>query len=248
MDIEAKQNKNTFPDSVYTFKAEELNQIVNELQYIITTGGLTKNASDTTQVLAALRIIFEYMDSTKINDNNGVNTKSQYQRNRDFEAAIAGGLVSLTGVYVPYGGSVLPPGWLWCDGSALSRVDYAELFAVIGTTFGEGDGSTTFNIPALTGGRFIEGRSSSGTYKDAGLPNIKGRSSMPASSYAGHPASSIATGAFSAESQFYSNTRSGEDVQHFYVNFNAHNSNSIYSDSVSTVQPKSMTSRWIIRY
>lgn len=42
-------------------------------------------------------------------------------------------------------------GWLVCDGSAVSRTTYANLFAVIGTTFGAGDGSTTFNLPDLRG-------------------------------------------------------------------------------------------------
>lgn len=40
-------------------------------------------------------------------------------------------------------------GYILCDGSAISRTDYADLFAVIGTTFGAGDGSTTFNVPDL---------------------------------------------------------------------------------------------------
>jgi len=40
-----------------------------------------------------------------------------------------------------------PPGWLMTDGSAVSRTTYADLFAVIGTTYGSGDGSTTFNLP-----------------------------------------------------------------------------------------------------
>ena len=155
MNVEPKSNKNIFPTSIYTFSAEELNQITAELQHIITEGGIIADASDTTQVLAALRVIFEYMSSTKINDDNGVNIKSQYQRNRDFEAAIAGGLVSLTGVYVPYGGDTLPAGWLWCDGSALSRIDYAELFAKIGTKFGTGDGSTTFNILSAISNEFL---------------------------------------------------------------------------------------------
>lgn len=44
-----------------------------------------------------------------------------------------------------------PDGWLACDGSAVSRTTYAELFAVIGTAFGAGDGSTTFNVPNLGG-------------------------------------------------------------------------------------------------
>jgi len=53
------------------------------------------------------------------------------------------------GAIYPFGGSVIPTSFLLCDGSAISRTDYAELFAVIGTAFGAGDGSTTFNIPDL---------------------------------------------------------------------------------------------------
>lgn len=49
-----------------------------------------------------------------------------------------------------------PDGWLKADGSAVSRTDYTDLFAVIGTTFGEGDGSTTFNLPDLRG-EFVRG-------------------------------------------------------------------------------------------
>ena len=46
-----------------------------------------------------------------------------------------------------YAGADVPEGWLTCDGSAVSRSTYATLFAVIGTTYGAGDGSTTFNLP-----------------------------------------------------------------------------------------------------
>ena len=46
-----------------------------------------------------------------------------------------------------FGGSVAPDGWLMCQGQAVSRTTYADLFAVIGTAFGAGDGSTTFNVP-----------------------------------------------------------------------------------------------------
>ena len=52
--------------------------------------------------------------------------------------------------------SSAPSGWLKADGSAVSRTTYAALFAAIGTTFGAGDGSTTFNIPDLRG-EFIRG-------------------------------------------------------------------------------------------
>lgn len=52
---------------------------------------------------------------------------------------------------LPYAGSTIPGGWLECDGSAVSRTTYAALFAAIGTTWGVGDGSSTFNLPDLRG-------------------------------------------------------------------------------------------------
>ena len=50
-----------------------------------------------------------------------------------------------------YGGSTAPTGYLLCDGSAVSRTTYADLFTAIGTTYGTGDGSTTFNVPNVKG-------------------------------------------------------------------------------------------------
>lgn len=50
-----------------------------------------------------------------------------------------------------YTGDSPPPGWLWCNGAAVGRADYPELFAVIGTTFGAGDGVSTFNLPNCAG-------------------------------------------------------------------------------------------------
>lgn len=55
------------------------------------------------------------------------------------------------GIIQAYAGSTAPTGWLICDGSAVSRTTYSELFGVIGTTYGSGNGSTTFNLPDLRG-------------------------------------------------------------------------------------------------
>lgn len=54
-----------------------------------------------------------------------------------------------SGMLMDYAGTVAPSGWLLCDGTAVSRTTYAALFAVISTTWGVGDGSTTFNLPNL---------------------------------------------------------------------------------------------------
>lgn len=56
-----------------------------------------------------------------------------------------------TGMVVPYAGAAAPDGWLLCQGQAVSRTTYAQLFSVIGTTYGSGDGSTTFNLPDMRG-------------------------------------------------------------------------------------------------
>ncbi len=55
------------------------------------------------------------------------------------------------GLIIPFAGGTVPTGWLECDGSAVSRTTYADLFSAIGTTYGSGDGSTTFNLPNLKG-------------------------------------------------------------------------------------------------
>ncbi len=53
------------------------------------------------------------------------------------------------GVVVPFAGGIAPNGWLLADGRTVDRTAYAALFGVIGTTYGAGDGSTTFALPNL---------------------------------------------------------------------------------------------------
>lgn len=61
-----------------------------------------------------------------------------------------------SGAVIMHAGSSAPSGYLLCDGSAVSRTTYASLFAAISTTYGVGDGSTTFNLPN-TQGVFVKG-------------------------------------------------------------------------------------------
>lgn len=53
------------------------------------------------------------------------------------------------GGLMPYAGATSPEGWLLCDGTAINRTTYANLFAVLGTTYGSGNGTTTFNVPDM---------------------------------------------------------------------------------------------------
>ncbi|MBM3556935.1 MAG: hypothetical protein FJX47_15435 [Alphaproteobacteria bacterium] len=66
------------------------------------------------------------------------------------------------GTILAYGGATIPSGWLDCDGSAISRSTYAALFTALGTTWGAGDGSTTFNLPDLRGRTAIGAGTGSG--------------------------------------------------------------------------------------
>jgi microcystin-dependent protein len=61
-----------------------------------------------------------------------------------------------TGAVMSFAMSSAPPHWLICDGSAVSRSTYSDLFEAIGATFGSGDGTTTFNLPDMRG-EFIRG-------------------------------------------------------------------------------------------
>ena len=80
------------------------------------------------------------------------------------------------GTILAYGGTNVPTGWMLCQGQAISRTTYAELFAVIGTTFGSGNGSTTFNLPDLRN-KAVMGAGTNGALgasQSAQLPNITG--------------------------------------------------------------------------
>lgn len=82
-------------------------------------------------------------------------------------ASGSGALLVPVGGLMMWGTGTAPSGWLLCDGSAVSRTTYSGLFAVIGTTFGVGDGSTTFNLPTFVD-RFPVGAGSSYSLNSSG--------------------------------------------------------------------------------
>lgn len=82
------------------------------------------------------------------------------------------------GAILPFGGTIAPAGYLLCDGSAVSRTTYADLYAVVGNSFGNGNGSTTFNLPDFRG-RFLRG-------VDGGVARDEGRASRTAMNAGGN--------------------------------------------------------------
>lgn len=153
-----------------------------------------------------------------------------------------------------FAGSNVPPGCLPCNGSAVSRTTYANLFNNIGTLYGNGNGSTTFNLPDLRG-KFIEGEwdnNNPGSVKEAGLPNITGGAAVPDSNgIIQWYTIGSRWGAIDAEIRnvsFYFTTISGNN-QYTVAGFNidASRNNGIYGRA-ATVQPPSVTLRYCIKY
>lgn len=99
------------------------------------------------------------------------------------------------GAVVAFAGTQAPPGWLLCDGSAVSRSTYAALFTVIGTAWGEGDATPngTFNVPDLRG-RFLRGRDA-GTNRD---PDVASRVSSGAGGNVGDRVGTLQLDSFRA--------------------------------------------------
>lgn len=152
------------------------------------------------------------------------------------------------GFVAAWPGNTPPDGWLVCNGSAVSRTTYADLFAAIGTTFGAGDGSTTFKLPDYQGDflrGYLSGTSSAiGTRQAEGLPNISGYISYLLMGEDDQKSD----GALSATLQVGNRlTNAGTGSAWKQLNFSAKNSNAIYGAN-SHVTPRNNAVKWCIKY
>lgn len=167
---------------------------------------------------------------------------SKYPSNKAVSTYVESKAVPV-GMMAPYAADTPPEGWLVCDGSAVSRTTYSALFAKIGTKYGSGDGSKTFNLPNFIN-RTFWGGSSSGDVKAAGLPNISGKLRSNTQWF-----NATASGAFTAGAKI--NTAVPTDAGYADgatdYSFSAKNSNAIYGKS-STVQPPALTTIICIKY
>ena len=139
--------------------------------------------------------------------------------------------------------ATISSGWLLCNGAGVSRTTFSNLFAKIGTTYGTGDGSTTFNIPDLRD-RYIIGANTNalGTYIAEQLPNIKGSIESVFSS------DGYGQGALYGTAGSDGAAANSSGVIKFYAraNFDASQSNSIYVDN-GKVYPASIALNFIIK-
>lgn len=172
----------------------------------------------------------------------------------EFEDAVKNTFRLPAGTILSYGGSSAPTGYLMCNGQAVSRATYASLFAIIGTNYGVGDGSTTFNLPDYTN-RVAQGLGTG--YLTAGLPNITGNmfksdgsgSNNNIGLYPNMTTTSV-DGCFEAQTNDtnmgYSSIPSNSSST-IRVSLDASRSSNIYGNS-ATVQPAAVKTYWIIKY
>lgn len=146
-------------------------------------------------------------------------------------------IFDITGEVRWFARKTAPETFLVCNGQAVSRTEYKELFSAIGTVYGSGDGSTTFNVPNLIGKTVWGGNEAEvGTELEAGLPNITGDVRAGTHGYiAGFDGAFYKRG---GTMQDYGQTDTSTQVYSGFK-FDASKSNNIYGKS-DTVQPPAL--------
>lgn len=131
------------------------NGITGSLKLLTGSVTATKLASDS---VTTVKILDQNVTTAKLADGAVTTVKidDEAVTQAKLDSAVLSLLQTPPGSIIAYGGTSAPTGWLLCDGSAVSRTTYADLFTAIGEAFGQGDNSTTFNVPDLRG-RFLRG-------------------------------------------------------------------------------------------
>lgn len=178
-----------------------------------------------------------------------------YRNKRDGSLeVIAGGTFyadNPIGTILAFGGSNVPTGWHLCDGTALSRTTYKDLFDVIGTNFGVGDGSTTFNLPDLQG-EFLRGagtNSHSGQGNGGAVGVHQDATSMPyVGNISGSPEWAYINSNTNSTAELYKNSDSYEmGARKGYYNIGSKTENSDNTPLYFTVRPTNTSVNYIIK-
>ena len=142
---------------------------------------------------------------------------------------------------IPTLSNILAENEIWLEGAEVSRETYSNLFAIYGTTYGEGNGETTFNLPDFRN-RTIWGAEDFG-YIQAGLPNITGSINAPRSSVSLYVGGAFQGSSIAGSTMPASSNGAGD----WDITFSAANSSPIYGKS-TTVQPPAVKVRIKTRF
>lgn len=210
--------------------AQWYDAVAMELINAIKGGGVEPDRHDHSQLNASIDARIQNVKQALQNSVAAIQAKVQ-----QIEIVPPGAIMYFSNTTPPNGN------WLVCNGQAVSRQGYANLFNAIGTRFGIGNGSTTFNLPYLLDRTIWGGTSNVGAYLQPGLPNITGawRAAYEDNDVG---TATTASGAVYATfdrgwgSQEISSVGSGGSIGRF---FDASRSNPIYGRS-GTVQPPAL--------
>ena len=206
--------------------AQWYDAVAMELINAIKGGGVEPDRHDHSQLNASIDARIQNVKQALQNSVAAIQAKVQ-----QIEIVPPGAIMYFSNTTPPNGN------WLVCNGQAVSRQGYANLFNAIGTRFGIGNGSTTFNVPYLIDRTVWGGTSNVGAYLQPGLPTISGSVGLVRR---GGAEGYRFDGAFSESGRFNAQVRHGDtDDWGSYVDFNAAKSNPIYGRS-GTVQPPAL--------
>lgn len=206
-----------------------------------TNGALNVDTASTSKKgIVQLNNTVTSTSSTQAATANAV--KTAYDKAVDAEAAIANAL-SVGALLPSFAASM--SGYLLCNGAAVSRTTYADLFAILGTAFGAGDGSKTFNLPDFRDKTFWGANGNLMKVLAAGLPNLSGMFWA----YTVGWSNASGTGAFydAGAASGTPGNRGGEGGTACRWGCDASRSNKIYGRS-TTVQPPAITVNIFIKY
>lgn len=189
------------------------------------------------------------IDSTVINEN-GSNVATEVNVNAQIANA------TKVGTIITFPANITPTGFLECNGALISRTIYADLFAVIGTTYGAGDGSTTFAIPDLRGefirgfdngkgtdsGRTIGSSQSDayGSHSHTGSTNSTGAHTHTVTGGAGSSTRTVSTASASSGIVFGTATTSSSGEHSHTV--------TIYASGSTETRPRNIAMMYCIKY
>lgn len=229
--------------------------VTQEIVNAIKAAGITPDTQKVNQLAEAIRSKSSLNDAGIVQLSSAINSDSEEFAATSKAVKLAYDLANTannkdvsgipTGSLVPFAGAVIPEGYLLCNGAAVSRTTFANLFKVIGTLWGAGDGSTTFNLPDFNN-RFIEGTTDTtkvGKKLEAGLPNITGQYTNTARNSSLSWSGCVTlkdNGAISFGYTAYSGTGTT-------VSIDASKSSAIYKSTSSTVQPSAAYNLMIIK-
>lgn len=230
--------------------------VTQEIVNAIKAAGITPDTQKVNQLAEAIRSKASLNDAGIVQLSSAINSDSEEFAATSKAVKLAYDLANTannkdvsipTGSLVPFAGNVIPEGFLLCNGAEVSRTTYANLFSVIGTLWGSGDGSTTFNLPDFTD-TFIEGTTDTANvakFLEAGLPNITGYCQFKtiggAWTFTEGGAITSSYPGIGGEGG-YGSRSSGTGIS-----FDANTNKSIYKNDVLTVQPQSNQALIIIK-